>query len=340
MELFVDAATQYRDFAFHTRGESPCFEAWALGVAADDEVLAMIGELPPIKQQPNLVLAAARWHGVTTPAPYAVFRRELMSGWTAIRNTVLTRSTQTNEVGRLATLVPAFAAIQSSGRRPLALLEVGASAGLCLFPDRYRYAWSTSSGQRTTAAPPDGPVLSCTVTGPAPLPSAPPEIGWRAGVDLNPLAVEDEDAMAWLENLVWPEQDGRRARLRTAVGVARQDPPRLWRGDLLHALPDLIGQVPAGSAVVVFHTAVIAYLEPAQRGQFHDLMMSLVADRRCHWVSNEGERVLPQVTATEPAGVSSELPFVLGVDGQAVGRTHGHGQALSWWPESMLRPPA
>ena len=47
----------------------------------------------------------------------------------------------------------------------------------------------------------------------------------RAGVDLNPLDVADADAMAWLANLVWPEDDARRAQLRHAVEVARADPP-------------------------------------------------------------------------------------------------------------------
>ena len=333
MELFVDTAAQYRDFAAHAAGDSPCFEEWARGVSVDEEVLAQIRTLPPLKQQPNLVFAAARWQGVPAPAPYGVFRSELLSGWPAIRSTALSRSTQTNEVGRLSTLVPTFAAIQEGERRPLALLEVGASAGLCLYPDRYRYAWSTSEGLRMTASPASAPVLSCAVTGPAPLPSGPPEVGWRAGVDLNPLDVEDDDAVAWLETLVWPEQDERRSRLRAAVAVARRDPPQVWSGDLLSTLPDLITRAPSDNTLIVFHSAVIAYLEPAKRDIFHHMMTSLVADGICHWVSNEGDQVLPRITASQPAGVTDQLPFVLGVNGRAVARTHGHGHALSWWPE-------
>jgi hypothetical protein len=334
VELFGDLAAQYRDFAGYTRGESPCFEEWALGVAADGEVMALIGELPQVKQQPNLVLAAARWHGVPAPASYDVFRRELIAGWEAVRATILTRSTQTNEVGRLATLVPAFAAVQARKGRPLALLEIGASAGLCLYPDRYRYAWSTRSGVRTTTGPPAAPLLSCAVTGPAPLPSRPPRVDWRAGVDLNPLDVDDDDAMAWLENLVWPEQDERRSRLRAAVAVARKNPPQVWRGDLLSTLPDLITRAPSDTTLIVFHSAVIAYLEPPQREDFHRMMTSLVAEGLCHWVSNEGQRVLPRIAVTGRVEVADDLPFVLGIDGRGVGRTHGHGSALSWWPDA------
>jgi hypothetical protein len=157
-------------------------------------------------------------------------------------------------------------------------------------------------------------------------------VTWRAGIDLNPLDVEDEDAMAWLENLVWPEQVARRSRLRAAVAMTRVDPPQVWSGDLLSTLPRLIPRAPAGTTLIVFHSAVIAYLEPPQRDDFHRMMASLVAEGLCHWVSNEAAGVLPRITATEPGGVADELPFVLGVNGRAVGRTHGHGHALSWWP--------
>ena len=47
------------------------------------------------------------------------------------------RSTKTNEPRRCAGLLPVLAGIAG----PLALLEVGASAGLCLYPDRYSYSY-------------------------------------------------------------------------------------------------------------------------------------------------------------------------------------------------------
>ena len=136
MEMYGEIAERYRDFGAFARDDSPCFEAWALGVADDPEVQAWLAGLPRIKQQPNLVFAAARWHGAPAPAPY-----DAAAGGAARRPGRARhdpgRSTQTNEVGRLATLTPVLAAIAG----PLALVEVGASAGLCLYPDRYDYAW-------------------------------------------------------------------------------------------------------------------------------------------------------------------------------------------------------
>jgi hypothetical protein len=325
MEPYAPVAEQYADFARWSRDESPCLSGWASGVADDPDVAAWLADLPKVKQQPNLVFAAARWHGVPAPGPYSALRDALLGDDGAIRRTILSRSTQTNEVGRLATLTPAFAKI--TGVEPLALIEVGASAGLCLYPDRYSYAWATELG-RVTAG--EGPRLECEVTGTFPDRVTVPRVAWRAGIDLNPLSVTDDDAMAWLANLIWPEQDDRRERLRTAVEVARADPPAVLAGDLLTELPAVVDQAGSAGRVLVFHSAVIAYLEAPDRARFQEMMTGLVEEGRCHWVSNEGANVLPEVAATGPP-VSDDLArFVLGVDGRAVAWTHGHGQSMTW----------
>ncbi|HEY0643942.1 MAG TPA: DUF2332 domain-containing protein [Nocardioides sp.] len=319
MLLHDDVIEEYRDFATYAAGDSPCFEEWALGVAEDAEVLAWLDTLPDIKRQPNLVFAAARWHGAPAPGPYAGLRQVLLDLEPAVRETVMARATQTNEVGRLATLAPVLGLLEG----PLALIEVGASAGLCLFPDRFDYAWPPVGGLRGSG----GPLLTAEATGPLPVPTAHPEVAWRGGVDLNPLDVADADAMAWLENLVWPEQDERRERLRAAVDVARQDPPALVRGDLFDHLPALLHQAAAHGTPVVFHAAVVAYLEQPVRDRFHDLMTGLVTEGRCRWISNEGRRVLPAVTG------DLEVPsgrFVTALDGVPVAWSHGHGHAVDW----------
>ena len=319
MEMHGEIADRYRDFATYARGDSPTFEAWALGVADDPEIHAWLADLPGPKQQPNLVFAAARWHGAPAPGPYAGLRDVLLGAEAAVKASVLRRATQTNEVGRLATLTPVLAQVPG----PLALVEVGASAGLCLHPDRYDYAWPPR-GELTGSG---GPTLRAEVTGAMPVPEQHPEVVWRGGVDLNPLDVTDDDAMAWLETLVWPEQEERRKRLRAAVEVARSQPAYIVAGDLFDHLPDLVARAGAHGTPVVFHSAVLAYVDPAGREHFHDLMSGLVADGACRWISNEAPRVLARVTGDvrTPQG-----RFVLGLDGVPVALTHGHGHAIDW----------
>jgi len=313
----------YRDFGERQSGDSPTFRDWALGVADDAEVLGLIDTLPPGKRQPNLVFAAARWHGAE-PVPYRVpggLRSVLLDRWNVVRETVLARATQTNEVGRCATLLPVLATLP----QPLALLEVGASAGLTLYPDRYSYRYfSGCVGDKVD--PVDGPSpveLDCSVEGEPPIPVRPPEVVWRAGIDLNPLDVHDDDAVAWLRTLVWPEHHDRRAQLAAAVELVRADPPRLVRGDLVEALPALVEQAPREATLVVFHSAVLAYLPADDRARFVDLVRGLPG----HWISNEGPEVVPSIDAPEPPAPD---PFLLALDGRPVAWAHGHGRAL-WW---------
>lgn len=329
MEVHAATAEQYRDFATYC-DDSPCFRDWALRVADDAAVLAWLERLPVPKRQPNLVLAAARYHGVPAPGPYDALRTALLDDDGRVEHTIRTRATQTNEAGRLATLLPAFAGVaaQHPGE-PIALVEVGASAGLVLHPDRWGYRWRTADGDVVLPAPAGAGELVCDVTGPAPLPGAVPEVAFRAGLDLAPVDVTDPDQAAWLRVLVWPEHDDRRAVLDRAVEIARVDPPDLRAGDLLTDVPDLVAEAGRHGRVVLFHTAVLAYVEEPGRVAFDTMMRDLVADGACHWVSNEGRRVLPAVTGSTTA---EPVPgsFVLGVDGSAVAFTHGHGRALHW----------
>ena len=114
---------------------------------------------------------------------------------------------------------------------------------------------------------------------------------------------------------------------RSAIGVARGEPPVLRRGDLLEELPALVDEASAHGTPVVFHSAVIAYLDDPDRRRFHASMADLVAAGRCRWISNEGPRVLPEVTG------GLEVPrgrFVTALDGVPVALSHGHGHAIEW----------
>ena len=167
-----------------------------------------------------------------------------------------------------------------------------------------------------------------------PLPAEIPRVVWRAGIDLNPLDVRNPDDVAWLEALVWPEQEFRLERLRQAIAIARERPPLLVAGDLNEQLVALAGRAPADAALVVFHSAVMAYLDAGGRSRFRRTMADLAAERGCHWLSNEGHTVLAQADGSTvvPEMDDARLRgrFLLLQDGQPAAITGPHGQSLEW----------
>lgn len=330
----LPTAEFYADFAEHEAVDSPPYAAWARAVAEDTDLLALLAVLPEAKRQPNLVFAAARWHGADPDGGPAELHRVLSRQWDTVRETVLARSTQTNETGRCATLLPRLARIEG----PVALLEVGPSAGLCLLPDRYSYLFTAGGSDAllhevTRLDPADGPspvVLPCRLDGIEP-PARLPEVVWRGGIDLNPLDVQDDDAMAWLQTLVWPGHEERAQRLAGAMGVARElvagggGPAgtgaalHLRRGDLAEDLPALVAEARAAvpeATVVVQHSAVLAYVPAEVRKRFAEV----VRREADVWLSNEGSSILPGMP--EPP---RRPAFVLARDGQAVAFTQPHG---------------
>ena len=285
-------------------------------MAGDPVVLAFLDNLPAAKRQPNLLFAAACYL-LGEPADLSALRTLIRDRRDKLTSTMLTRRTQTNEPARCATLLPALALLPE----PLALLEVGASAGLTLLVDRYSYDYD---GYLVQGTDPRAPVLACQPRGQVPLPARVPEVAWRAGLDLNPLDVTDEDDVRWLECLLWPGETGRRERLAAAIETARRDPPRVYCGDLLTDVPALAGQAPPGATLVIYHSAVLAYVDGPQRASFANLVRTLNAV----WISNEGAGVVPGVEVPRHVGG----PFVLARDTAPAALTDGHGTWLHWLP--------
>ncbi|MFD9942361.1 DUF2332 domain-containing protein [Nonomuraea sp. NPDC059023] len=294
-------AERYLSFGrSEAKGNSPAYAARCEEIAGDAAFLALLDGLPEPKRQPNLLFAAVRFLGGPVDGG---LREWAAAHWGEVTAVMLARSTQTNEPGRCASLLPLLARLP----QPLALIEVGASAGLCLFPDKYRYEYS--------GHPPFGPAspvtLACRTEGP--LPQRMPDVAWRAGIDLNPIDITDLEQTRWLEALVWPEQHERLARLRAALDLARAEPrPLIVRGDLNEHVEDLVARAPSGATTVVFHSAVLWYLAREDRERFARTMRRLPA----RWISNEAE--------------PGREGFTLALDGEPVARTGPHGQFLEW----------
>jgi 8-oxo-dGTP pyrophosphatase MutT (NUDIX family) len=312
-------AQDFRTWAqLEAAGSSPIYERLALAVADSPAVLSLLQSVEQRERQPNLLLGALRWHDVDVRDPAGAL------AWVEahpdqVLDVLRTRRTQTNEVARCATLLPALSLIAG----PIALIEVGASAGLNLLYDAWRYHYT---GAEHWVGPVDSTVtLTCAEDGPVPLPDAVPEIGWRAGLDLNPLDPSDPPTRRWLECLVWPEHTDRAATLIAALEVAAQSPPRVVAGDLATDLEVLLDQVPAELTPVVVHSATLAYVDRSGRAAF----VQLLRQRGVHRVGAEGPSVL-QHLHSQLDGIDIAGRFVVSLDDQVLGLAQPHGRSLLW----------
>lgn len=316
-----DLAERYVRFADdEARGRSALYEALARGVAYEKQILDFLSTLPPDKQQPNLLFAAVR-SIAGMPDDFGDFRRRLLENVPAVRVLILSRSTQTNEPARCALLLPVLARLP----QPLALIEVGASAGLCLLPDFYGYDFG-SGVLRPEVGDGTFPVFTCAASPSTPIPSRMPRIVWRAGLDLNPLDAGNPEQSSWLETLVWPERTERLAGLRDALRIAAIQTPRIVEGNLIGgALASLCRQAPADATLVVFHTAVLAYVpDHATRQAFANEVTALSP----YWICNESPRVMPDLSAGigDPGGGR----FLMTVNRKPIAWTDPHGAAITW----------
>lgn len=305
----------YRWMAGETADTSPVWERLCLWISETPAVRDRLDALPGMARQPNRFLAAIRFlDGPTEPGER--FLAWVEAEWDRIEGVVLTRTTQTNEPGRCAVTAP----ILGSLPQPVALLELGSSAGLCLLPDRYAAAGLTFPSQVSGA--PRGDPADLVVAG-------------RLGVDLNPLDVTDAETRRWLRALVWPGEVDREERLAAALDIAAQQPPELRRADLTEAPEALIGAlveelraVHPGATPVVLHSAALAYLARDDRVA----VTSAIRASGARSVSMEGMKVLPEIAprvarlGTPP----SPAAFVLSLDGQPLGYAQAHGRWVRW----------
>jgi hypothetical protein len=308
----------YRRFADREAvSRSPLYVEICEGIAGDGDLLSLLVQLPLEKRQPNLLLAAVKYlYGVSEGWPD--FRSWVLLHWNDVEPVILARRTQTNEPARCATLLPLLAQLPP----PLALLEVGASAGLCLLPDYYAYDYGAHQVSPAIAVP-NAPLFHCTVNPATPVPPRNLDVIWRAGLDPNPLDLADPSDTRWLEALVWPGEGERARLLQEALALARRDPPRIMRGDLRHDLRALAAEAPKDATLVIFHTAVLAYVhDQSDRAAFADMVRALGAQ----WVSNESAEIFNR--PDEPPAPWGK--FLLSLNGCPVAYTDPHGAAIEW----------
>lgn len=277
---------------------SPIYERLCEVVAGDDLLIDLAAEAAPGQPVPNLFFGAVHTlleedqeHLLAAYYPSLggarvlddeigeAFRSFVLHHRRGMEHLLHTRLVQTNEVRRSALLFPAFATVSAeAGGAPLALVEVGASAGLNLLVDRYAYRYS---GQ-PAGAPSSPLVLETEVRGGAPPIERVPPIAARLGLELNALDVQSEADMRWLRALVWPEHDERRRILQAAIAIARTDPPEVRTADVFEDLAPAIASAPPEAEVVVFATFVLNQFTEEMRDRLKHLLLDASRERPVH----------------------------------------------------------
>lgn len=339
----------------------------AAGCAADPGVASLLSAAQPGQQRPVLLFAAvhdlvlrrpdlelARFYPSVTPVerlasgdPWGVFRRTVLEHRRDLETVIASRSTQTNEVNRsVLVAVLLSAACTDVAGVPVRLIELGASAGLLLTPDRYHVAvGDTVVGEAGSSVRLRGELHG----GRQPdLSTFPHAFVDRVGIDRDPVPVTDSDRMRWLEACLWPDQPWRIERYRAAVALARTDPPRLVAGDMIDRLiQTLRGAAGARGAgppehLVVMNLWSLTYVDRLRRNEVAVALADAARERpTVSWVSAEPPGGVPRIeppasvgAEADSSGESARPDTVLGLrrwrggrelDPVTLGWSHPHG---------------
>jgi hypothetical protein len=232
----------------------------------------------------------------------------------------LDRPIQTNEVGRCAALIGGFLVVAEETRLPLAVLEVGASAGLNLRFDRYRYS-AAGAGW----GDPDSPVRFDDVFESATPPlEAELEVAERRGCDANPLDPRSVHDRLTLMSFVWPDQVRRFEHLRGAFDVAARDTVEVERAGAAEWARSVLGERRPGRATVLFHSIVVQYLSPEEGTALHSA------------ITEAGSRATDDAPVAwlfmEPGGDQTDVRLTLwpGGEERLLARAGYHSGTVTW----------
>jgi hypothetical protein len=331
------------------QGYSPLYDRIARAVATDTATLDLVRSAPPEAHLPLLLLAAVHfllleepdhplaqvYAGSTDADPAPLFLGVCHDRWDELRPLMVTRHVQTNDCGRAALIGPALTWAAGRSEGPLALVDVGASAGLSLLCDRYRLDY----GDRGATGPAGSPVeIHCEVLGGHP-PIAPalPPLASRVGIDRSPVDLSDPEDARWLLACVWPDT-GRLERTAASIRLAQEDLPEVVEGDANGVLPGLLERLPEGTTAVVLTTWAFSYFSVEQRSEFLDLLGRASHRRTVIWLSADAAGVVEGLATGEPpvhgeaaADVLAAVVFEGGrADHRLLGFVQPHGRWLDW----------
>lgn len=327
------------------RADAPLYVQIIRGVGQDDEMKEIASHVKRGQPMANILLAAVHFLLLRgAKHPLRRFYPNLNGGqsldedaFPAFRDFVLTHRqetgeliangvTNTNEVARCSALQAGFRALAAETGEPLALIEVGPSAGLNLIWDRYRVRY-VRGNEEYFAGPAEAELtIDCELRGDKIPPLGPsPKVASRVGLELNPVDLKEPFWRDWLKALVWPDNLARFARLETAIDIFLRESVQIRAGDALSLLPEALAQIPENLPVCVYHSYVIYQFSDEMRRALDDTMIAAGLRRPVWRMSVEGsrERVgeAPLLLRRYADGVKEKRELAL---------CHHHGGWLEW----------
>jgi hypothetical protein len=224
--------------------------------------LALQGELPELAQ-----FYPSCGGTVELEPAWRVFRHVLCARMDALRKLVL-NPVQTNEVGRCGPLLGGFLLIAQRTGLPLRLLEIGASAGLNLNWDHYRYTWPGGAWGDSSS-----PVMLRDVfRGDRLPPLCDIVVSGRAGCDPDPVDATSAEGRLTLRSFIWADQLERMHTLDQAIEVMRRYPVSVDRDRAVDWLASRLTEPAPGKATVLFHSVVWQYISRKERKELLELI--------------------------------------------------------------------
>jgi hypothetical protein len=302
------------------RGGSKLYASLARAYADDPVVADIVGDHKPLWEAPLRLFGGVHYLELAgvVQHPWGKLGGVLEANRDWLTRFVAEHPVQTNEVQRCWGLLPGFLAVADG--RALDVVELGPSAGLNLFWDRYRYRY----GERTWGSAAAPLELSGEAEGgpPPALLDVAAAVRGRTGIDRRPVDVTTDHGARLLEAFVWADQVERVERVRRAVEIVRADPPRLMEGDYVEVLPGLLAERDLDALTVVFHSASLMYLREGDRAAVESALEQEGERGSLAWVSYE-------YVASEAMGFALEVQTWPG-ERRRLARLHGHGNSLEW----------
>ncbi|PZF63173.1 hypothetical protein DEJ33_14195 [Curtobacterium sp. MCPF17_047] len=350
----MDTRERYRTYADRIASVSPAYACWADSL--DDDLVALLDEVPETQRQPELLFAVARRLGAD-PMDAGSLRALGREARPALVAALTTATVQANDPRRLAPVVPVLAALAAASDRPLGLVDVGAAAGLCSIPDRVTLDHRQRAPERTsrplaterdartgaldplvrmhTAVPGPAVHLVADVTGTPPDPATTSiRIGVRIALDPNPIDPAAPGALERLVEAVPPEATDRTALMREALRATVVEPPVRVRGSVPDDLDRALDAVPDDCEPVVLTTGTLVYVPGAGRQRLVDRLR----ERDVRWVALERTGILTGVAATLPEDVDPADPdafATLSLDGRALAVSDAFGTRVRWFGRTL-----